>query len=564
MTQNHPYEYAKKLYFVTLHLLSAAWPAPAAAKDLGLRVAAGLAALIFAIHPLRVESVAWVTERRDVLSGFFLLWTLLCYLRATRPEESDSRRRRWMVGAIILYLFSLLAKASGVTLPIVLLVLDVYPLRRLGNGRGKWFGPAVSRIWWEKTPFVIFALAAGVIAPIAQHEIGALKSLGEYGIGSRSAQALFGLAFYLRKTFLPLSLSPLYQMPTFLLRDWPFVSSVMAVIIASLGSFILRRRWPAGLAVWISYVVILAPVSGIAQSGVQFVADRYSYLSCMGWAMLAGGGLFYCWQGSAKGHVSRGIFMPVAVTAGVAVVGLGLLTWRQTEIWHDSDTLWRYALAVSQKSYFMSSVAHYNLANALVEKGKLEEGIEHFGLALEIEPDYASAHYNLANVLYRQGRLEEAIEHYRQTLKVNPSHVKARTGLGNSLGVLGKLDEAMDQYQEALRIRSDLVEPHFNLAFVLVQKGRLDEAIKQYQQALALSPGDSQIHFNLGNVLLKQGRLDEAIEHFHEAIRIKPGYVEAYGSLRAALHEKRDKDIQQYKEAISTLNARRAPQGSVK
>ncbi len=550
-------------YFITLRLLRAAHFAAVTTESFGLRLAAGLAALVFAIHPLRVESVAWLTERRDVLSGFFLFWTVLCYLHAAQFQQAGRNHRRWIVAAVIFYFFSLLSKASGVTLPIVLLVLDVYPLRRLAASPGKWF-KAAAPVWSEKIPFVILALAAGVIAPIAQYEIGALKLLNQYGLMPRLAQALFGLAFYVWKTFVPLSLSPLYQTPTLLWRDWPFVLSVIFVAVISIGFFMLRRSWPAGLAVWVSYAVILAPVLGIFQSGVQYVADRYSYLACSGWAMLAGGGLFWLWQAAAKERVIRRIFMPVTLAAGVVVVGLGILTWRQTRIWHDSETLWRYALADNQRSYFISSVAHYNLANALIELNKTQEGIEQFRLALEIEPDYASAHYNLGNALYRQRSFEEAAEHYRETVKINPNHVKARTGLGNALAAMGKLNEARQEYQEAIRMRSDLVEPHFNLAFVLVLQGQLDEAIKQYQQALALSPADSQIYYNLGNVFLAQGRIDEALDHFYRALTLRPGYAEVYASLRKAFQAKREKDIEQRKEAIAILNARRAAHGSAK
>ncbi len=552
---------AALFYFVTLRLLSLALSSPSMSKDPGLRVAAGFATLIFAIHPLRVESVAWVTERRDVLSGFFFLWTILCYLRAAAVGETDHNRWRWMVGAVVVYSLSLLAKASGVTLPIVLLVLDVYPSRRLGVGRGGWFGPAARRIWWEKIPFLILALLAGVIAPIAQNQFGALRPFDRYGIVPRVAQAFFGLAFYLQKTVVPLALSPLYEIPIHLNPwDWPFLVSAVVVLAISTVLIVARRRWQGGLASWICYIVILVPVLGLTQSGNQIAADRYSYLSCLGWAILSGGGLFYIWQAWRNGRMGRRTFMPTMGVATVVVVSLGVLTWRQTHVWYDSETLWRHVLAVTEKSYFKSPTAHYNLANVLVKKGKLEEGISHLREALQIDPTYASAHFNLGNALVSRGELGEAIEQYRQALQIDPAHIGARTNLGNALVAQGRLEEAMEQYQEALKIRLDVVQPHINLAHLLVRKGDLDEAIKHYRQALALSPGDSEIHLYLGNILVSQGRLNEAIPHFQEALKIKPDYEAAYVSLGKAmgLRRKGDETIQQYKEALRAMKARRA------
>lgn len=347
---------AAVFYFVALHLLTSASSVPG---KLGLRAAAGFAAMFFAIHPLRVESVAWATERRDVLSGLFFLATVFCYLRATTAMVADSARWRWMTAAVTIYGLSLFSKVSGVTLPIILLVLDVYLLRRLGGGLGKWFGPAVRRVWLEKVPFLLLALGAAVIGLVAQYQAGSIMPLNQYGLVPRVAQAFFGLAFYVWKTIIPVGLSPLYELPIHLKAwDWPFLLGGVVVLAVSIGLFIFRRRWPVGLVSWVCYVVMLAPLLGIAQNGPQIVADRYSYLSCLGWAILAGTGLLRCWRLGLSGLIHRQTIVVGVGLAAAVLVGLGGLTWKQVQVWHDSETLWRHVLAVAQNSNFKSSRAH--------------------------------------------------------------------------------------------------------------------------------------------------------------------------------------------------------------
>jgi len=400
-------------YFVGLRLLRLTFSAPTVLADHSLRLASGFAALVFSIHPLRVESVAWVTERRDVLSGLFFLWTILCYLKAVEVRETRSRRE-WMSAALTVYFLSLLSKASGITLPLVLLVLDIYPLRRLTGGLRGWFGPEHRRVLWEKVPFLLFALWAGIGAGIAQYRSGAVTPFEKHGILARVGQALFGLVIYLWKTILPLGLSPLYDLTGRVdLVGRTLLLSGALVLIISIALFVLRRCWPAGLAIWVYYVTVLAPVLGIVQSGPQVAADRYTYLSCLGWALLAGAGLLYYWKLSLRYRKLRPTLIVVNSLAVLVLVALASLTWTQTKVWHDSENLWRYVLKVNEQS----ALAHNNLGNALVDEERLEEAAEQFHQALLIDPGFARAHYNLGVVLTRQGRSEEAKNHFREALR---------------------------------------------------------------------------------------------------------------------------------------------------
>src|SRR5207249_3697529 len=399
----------------------------------------GFAALVFAIHPLRVESVAWVTERRDVLSGLFYLSAILVYLRACEREE---RGRGWYWLSVAVFGCALLSKSMVVNLPVVLLILDFYPLRRLGGAVGWWSEPA-RRVYVEKIPFVLLAAAASAIALVAQLSHDTMVSVVQLSAPGRLAVSVYGVSFYLWKTVAPVNLSPLYELPP-TVNPWapPFIVSYGVVVAITAIVLALRRRVPGLPAAWVAYIVVLLPVLGIFQSGPQIAADRYTYLAGLGWAILAGAGLLAC------RHATRFLIRGSAV--GV-LVGLGVLTWNQVHVWHDAEKLWTHALAIDPKS----SVAHSNLGSALIAQGKPAEASEHFREALRINPNDADDHTNLGMALARQGKLSEAREHYRQALHIKPNFANAVSNLGSALARQGKLIEASDQFRRALEIMPD-------------------------------------------------------------------------------------------------------------
>jgi protein O-mannosyl-transferase len=517
-------------------------------------LAAGFTALLFSIHPLRVESVAWVTERRDVLSGLFFLLTILSYLKAVKIGVDDPGHRRWMTTSLGFYLFSLLSKASGMTLPLVLLILDVYPLRRLGQTSTGWFGPKTRQVWREKMPFFGFALGAAIMALIAQYHAGALKALEEHGIASRLMQALYGMAFYLWKTALPFSLSPLYEMfPNSDAWNWLFLIGGLLVLALGLVLFALRLRWPAILACWVSYVVILAPTLGVAQSGPQLVADRYSYFSCMSWALLAGGGLLHLWRLSASYRFVSRVPMTVIVTglAPAALLGFGILTWKQTRIWHDSESLWRHALSIAPASSF----GRNNLGNALVAQGRFEEAIDQFQEALQISPADADVTYNLGNALAQKGNFEGAAKQLQQALQINPDNAMAAYDLGNVRVRQGRLDEAIQQFQRALKIDPSLTSAHYNVGNLLSQQGKLDDAIRHYRLALGIDATHVKARYYLALALAEQSDLEGANKEFREALRLEPSLAEAHTGLARSLSAlgKKDEAVRHYQEAVRLL-----------
>src|SRR3989442_1960197 len=343
---------AVAFFFVVRRILPVALPSPSE-RGHALAVSAGFAALVFAIHPLRVESVAWATERRDVLSGLLYLLTILIYLRAC---ERGARGRGWYWLSVAVFVCALLSKSMVVNLPVVLLILDVYPLRRLGGASGWWSEPA-RRVYVEKIPFVLLAAAASAIAVIAQLSTRATVPLAHLSVPGRLAVSAYGLSFYLWKMVVPVNLSPLYELPralslgaTAFLLSYGLVLAITAIVLA------LRRRVPGLPAAWLAYVVILLPVLGTFQSGSQIAADRYTYLAGPGWAILAGAGRLSCWHATPFLIPGCAVCLPV---------GLGGLTWNQVQVWHDSEKLWSHAAAIDPRS----PVGQYSLGLALVRQG---------------------------------------------------------------------------------------------------------------------------------------------------------------------------------------------------
>jgi len=476
-------------FFVVHRILTLALPSPSE-RGHALAVAAGFAALVFAIHPLRVESVAWVTERRDVLSGLFYLSAILMYLRAC---ERGARGRGWYWAAVGLFAGALLSKSMVVNLPFVLLILDVYPLRRLGGFVGWWSEPA-RRIYIEKIPFVLLAAAASAIAVMAQSSVHAAASLAQLSVPGRLAVAAYGLGFYPRKMVVPVNLSPLYELPRTVdpmappfILSYALVLAIMAIVLA------LRRRVPGLPAAWVAYVVVLLPVLGFFQSGPQIAADRYTYLAGLGGAILAGAGLLSCWRTSRTSKTGTPTTLPIAGVATCVVVGLGALTWNQAQVWHDSEKLWTHALARNPQS----SIAENNLGVVRADQSKLAEAIEHYQRALQMRPDYADAYFNLGNALLQQGKLAEASDHYRQALAIKRDHARA----------------------------------HNNWGVVLARQGKLAEAGDHFQAALHIGPDNADAHTNLGNALFQQGKLAEASDHFRQALRLKPDHAAAQSGL---------------------------------
>lgn len=496
-------------------------------------LAAFIGALLFAVHPLRVESVAWVTERRDVLSSLLLLITVLLYLRA--QEQAAGRARNTTLAiALVVYVASLLSRAMGVTLPVLLVLIDVYPLRRIDLRRP--LTAVGRRAWLEKLLFVIPAVVFAAIAPLAQRSVGAEMDYEVHNFVQRVAQSCYGLLFYLWKTLAPLSLVPLYELREPLAVTAPkYVLSAIGVLaVAAMVGWLGRRR-PALVVAALCYVVLLLPVLGLAQAGRQEVADRYSYLPAIVISALLAGGIVALWGRAGPGGRAALVGVPL-----IAAVALSALTWRQCLVWRDPVSLWSHAVASGPPS----PIAHYNYASSLARTGRPAEAIKQFEATLRLSPRHKGAHYNLANALFESGRYDEAIATYRQALVFEPNNARIHMHLGDALNARGDCAGAIAALQRAVGLdaaleaaRVGLGRAHNDLAARLAADGDDAGAERELRAGLLADARNADIHYNLGNLLRRRNERSAAIAEYQEAVRLRGDFAAARVNLGIVLSE---------------------------
>ena len=501
-----------------------------AAEGLLLNACASVATLFFALHPLRAESVAWATERRDVLSGLFALATVGLYLKAA---EADGRRRiRLLLAAGLAYLLALGSKSIVMTLPLALVLLDVYPLRRLPASWRRWGDAAYRDLWREKIPF--FALA-GLGAIVSWYAVAAndfFTPTEKYPIAARVGFVFYSLTFYVGKTVLPLGLTPLYELPYRVDLLAPAFSSAIAVVGAgSAGLVAFRRRWPAGLAVAASYAIAIAPVSGFVHAGHQLAHDRYSYLSCLGFALLVGA-LPAIVVRLRRQRVIRPTLVGVA-QGGIAawLAALAFLTVLQVQVWRDTDTLWRYAIDADDHC----SVCHHNLGFNLLFVGQMPAAaIPHLERALELRPDRVKLHTTLGIAYARGGAPERALPHFEKVLADKPASIDVLVHQALALADAGRLQEAHTVLRRAMSIHASDPVVLTNLGNVLTRLGRGAEAVGHLRRAVELAPGAGPPRLGLGITLLALGRTDEARAQYDALVAMEAPDAQALARTLAA------------------------------
>jgi Flp pilus assembly protein TadD len=543
------------VYRLASSLLTAAGPGTSAAWD--IRLGAMAAALVFALHPQRVESVAWATERRDVTMGFFALLTVLAYLRAVRESVEGRLNRRWYWASVGLFAMALLSKSLVIGLPLVLFVLDLYPLRRRPAAHPRGLGRAVWLGFIEKWPFLALSGAVGVLMLALGAHRGNMTALDALSLGQRLAITAYGLVFYLWKAVIPWPLSPLYTLfhPVV---PWDLVYLVPMVMVTIVTGILIaaRRRWPAGLAAWIVYVVLVLPVSGLFHNGPQITADRYTYAASMSWALLVGAGVVWC-GGAARNHrLSRPLAHGLLVALLLLLLGWSALGIRQEGIWHDSVALWSRAALVEPES----DIPIFYLGWSLADAGRFDEARAHFARALARTPDSLPA--LKAQLLLHVGVIEQRAGHraaaqasFRQALAVEPEHPVALIRLGTALLHGQESAEAQRLLERAaevgarwgaydageLRVAVAQVPPEagavrgrlaHTMAGVLRRHGQLEEALEHYRLAAELLPANAAAWNDLGVAYALLGRNSEALEAFVFALRVSPSSRDACDNLR--------------------------------
>ena len=489
---------------------------------------AAIAATLFALHPICVESVAWVASRKTLLSCFFWFLTLQMYGHyADRPGPV-----RYLI-VFICYLLGLMAKPVLVTLPFVLLLMDYWPLGRL-TGVKPHCGSRVpvAHLVVEKIPLFALSLLSIGLSMTSLQGHGSIMPYGAVPIGLRIGNALVSYVGYIGKFFWPSNLSVFYPFPQDI-PSWQPIGASLLLSGVTLVTWWLRRRKPYLIVGWLWFIGTLIPVIGLVQAGYwPAMADRFAYIPFTGlYVMIAWG----CSGGVLTGRHYRIVWVLTAVFAML----LAVRTWDQTTYWKNSPTLFGHAIALDENNI----IARNNIGKSLIKSGQIEEAIRHYRIALQANPNYISARKNLGAALALQGKIDESIAQLVEALRLDPTVADAHYNLGNIFAGLGRSEEAIQHYGKALELDPEYVEAYNNLANLLAALGRIDDAVKCFKKSLSLNPRFAAAHNNLGAALIRNNQLQEAIAHFRNAIDIRPGYAEAHNNLGIAL-KKQGRDEQ--------------------
>lgn len=527
-------------------------------------------AALFALHPLHVSSIAWVTERKDVLCGLFWMLSLWAY---ARYAEKPNTCAYFLL--VFFFCLGLMSKPMVISLPFVFLLLDIWPLRRLSLSTPL---PMVimRRLVWEKAPLFVLSAVFTVVTYSITSQTGQLAGVDTYSMGARIANALVSYVRYLGKAVWPNHLSFYYQHP----GEWPawasWGSALILLAICVLVVWQCRQR-PYLLTGWFWFLGTLLPVIGLVQGeSAEAMGDRFVYLPLTGFYVMVAWGvpdMLKQW-----GNPLRVIKIAVCVV----LLELGVITWFQIQHWANSESLCRHALEWAPNN----AVAHHNLGCALSVQRRFEESVPHFERAIQLRPDkaepwnnmgfaleslgrtqealvsyaeairlnprYAAAYFNLGTTLVKLGRADEAIVNYAEAIRFDPSHALAHYNLGLALVATDKCSDAILYFRQAIRLKPDLVEAHNNLGMALALSGKAGEAIDAYSNAIKVSPHHAKAYYNRGVALASLGKLEEAIADYEQAIRYKTDYAEAYNNCGLALASlgKFDQAIFQFDQAI--------------
>jgi tetratricopeptide (TPR) repeat protein len=436
---------------------------------------------VFALHPLHVESVAWVSERKDVLSAFFWLLTTWLYLDyVDRPNA-----RRYLL-ALAAFCLGLMSKQMLVTLPFVLLLLDYWPLGRVGLPNPDRKGADIPGVLGEKVPFFVLSAIASVIVYKVQHHAGAVLSVDSIPLATRLGNAVISYSAYLVQFFWPSGLAVYYPYPPSL-PVWQIAGS--SVLLLAISALATRR--PYLTVGWLWYLGTLVPVIGLVQVGEQARADRYTYIPMIGISIMLAWGFAEIME---RRPAMRSAL--VFVSAAFCLVCL-VATWTQVQYWRNSVTLFEHAIASTDNNF----IAHLNLGVVLAEQGHTQEALRHLYASVEEKPDHNDGHDTLGAVLGQMGRTDEAADQFRQAIRLQPNDSEAYCNLGNVMLAQGKLADASDDFRNALRISPDFVTAHFGLGAALLNLGQTDESIAQFTEALRLDPNMAPARDGLNKAL---------------------------------------------------------------
>jgi Flp pilus assembly protein TadD len=507
------------LLFLLLHQMTAAtWRS-------------ALVAALFALHPLHVESVAWIAERKDLLCGFFFFLTLLFYGKFADESKLHGPKSKLFFGSsLFAFALALMSKPMAVTLPFLLLLLDWWPLNRISNlkpqisnsGNRRQFISAVKPLLFEKIPFLGLSVAASLVTFFVQQNGAAVATLTTFPIWVRIENAFVSYARYLGKTVWPVTMANPYPYP----GHWPVTMVVLSVLLfASLcaAAVLFARKWPFVFTGWFWFAGMLVPVIGLVQVGIQSMADRYAYLPIIGllvivvWSLAL---LAVRWKISAA---------PVAVGVFVILAASAVKTRAQLGYWQNDGVLFNHALAVTKNNF----VACINLGTWLSKNGRIPEALAQYDTALKMSPEDPLIWYDVGNAHASLGDWDEAISDYRHALQFTPDKPNLLNNLGCALMAKNQLPEAIASIEAALKAKPDFAYAHNSLGTAFFKQGRFDESAQEFTAALKLAPDNPQFYANLGDTLVRLGKAAAAAECYQQALQLEPGNQEIAAKLKS-------------------------------
>jgi tetratricopeptide (TPR) repeat protein len=496
-----------------------------------------IVSLLFAVHPLHVESVAWVAERKDVLSCIFWSLTLIFYAAyAKKPGPL------FYILSLLMFILGLMSKPMLVTLPVIMLLLDYWPLNRfpskvpsplVGEGQGggevadgqaRVPAPTILLLLKEKIPFFLLSVLSAIVTIYGQHKGGAMATLVKVPLAARVENALISYIKYIALMFWPNDLAILYPFPKHI-SFWQAAGSAVLIAVITFAVIRYRNRFSYLVTGWFWYLVALIPVIGLVQVGGQALADRYTYIPYTGLFIIL------CWL--LPDLMSRWHYRTIALgsLSVAAILILTIVTWHQIAYWKDDISLYQHTLAVTTDNYLILN----NYGIALDQRGDLAGAYDMFQETIRVYPRSAMAYNNLGALYVRWGNFADAANCYSKALEISPSYPFARSGLGKALAGLGRVDEAIWQFEQALSLDPNLAETHLNLALLMMKKGEREKAMMHYGAAVQLNPTSAKAPINMGSELAAEGRLGEALEYFNLALSLEPDSIEAHFNRGVAL-----------------------------
>ena len=471
-------------------------------------------ATLFALHPLHVESVAWITERKDVLSAFFWMFTLCLYVYYT---EKPLIRRYLLV--LFSFVLALMSKPIVVTLPFVLFLLDYWPLGRWIKDVSPIHNNSTVRLIGEKIPFIVLTVIYSIVTIGAQNKFGAIPSIEQLPFSVRIDNAMISYVAYLRKIFWPVDLAVFYPYEyTFPL--WEILFSCFILIVITIVIICAIKKKPFLFVGWFWYLGTLIPVIGLVQSGMQAMADRHTYLPSVGIAIMLAWGFPLLFP---RENIRKKILFPV----GIAVLAiLAVLTWQQCGYWKNSVALFSHAVQVTNDNF----LAHNSLGLALFDEGKTEEAIHYYNQALRINPYYTEAYSNRGSAYVKLGQYQRAIEDYNDAIRQKQDSARYYYNRGLAYNNLGQYQRAIEDYNQAIRITPDYANAYYNRGSAYVKLDQYQRAIEDYNQVIRITPDYAEAFNNKGTAYVELGQYQCAIEDYNQAIRITPDYAVAYSN----------------------------------